>query len=122
MVLRIRLQENSSRSHEINLLDILTTSSHCFHRKCVGLTNENLSFDLSVLRVDMNCEYMFSCIYWLNISPSLSIKRSLCIVKYELNAEPFSLNYHRRWIRVICSEKMQRTRYLGSQVKLTPRE
>ena len=33
----------------MNLIDILSTSSHNFCRKCIGITNENSNFDLRVL-------------------------------------------------------------------------
>ena len=36
----------------MNLLDILTTSTHYSKGKCVGETNENLNFDLRVKLFD----------------------------------------------------------------------
>ena len=41
----------------MNLIDTSTTSPHYFYWKCIGITNENLNFDIRVYRVKQQWQW-----------------------------------------------------------------
>ena len=79
-------------SHKMNLLDILSTSPHCFCRKWTEATNENSNFDLRVYRVKSCNLHWFgeSNLFWFSLFCSPIVKvltRLFCLVLLRLSLQ-----------------------------------
>ena len=79
-------------SHEMNLLDILSTSPHYFCRKWIEATNENSNFDLGDYRVKSCNLHWFgeSNLFWFSLFCSPIVKvltRLFCLVLLRLSLQ-----------------------------------